>query len=130
MILLSVSKTDTEEDARLLAAKIVKLRIFSDDAGKMNLSVKDTGGDALVISNFTLMADYRHGNRPDYLRSAPPERARELYEYFISLLGTELGHVGTGKFGAHMEIDITCDGPVTIVMDSDVLKTPGGKLVE
>jgi D-tyrosyl-tRNA(Tyr) deacylase len=127
MILLGVAGTDTEEDAEKLAAKIIKLRIFSDGAGKMNLSVKDTGGEALIVSNFTLMADCRHGNRPDFLRSAPPERARELYEYFVRLMRAEIPQVGTGIFGAHMEINIVCDGPVTIVMDSADLKKSAGR---
>lgn len=127
MILLGVAGTDTNEDAEKLAAKIIKLRIFSDDAGKMNLSVADTGGEALIVSNFTLMSDCRHGNRPDFLRSAPPERARELYEYFVSLIKAGISHVGTGIFGAHMEINIVCDGPVTIVLDSGDLKKSAGK---
>lgn len=127
MILLGVAGTDTNEDAEKLAAKIIKLRIFSDDAGKMNLSVADTGGEALIVSNFTLMADCRHGNRPDFLRSAPPERARELYEHFVSLMKAGISHVGAGIFGAHMEINIVCDGPVTIVLDSGDLKKSAGK---
>ncbi len=126
LILLGVASGDTRHDAELLAAKIVKLRIFGDDDGKMNLSLKDIGGEALVVSNFTLLADYRRGNRPDYLGSARPEEAAELYEYFVELLRGELVRVGTGVFGAHMEINVTCDGPVTIVMESDALKKAGG----
>ncbi len=122
MILLGVAEGDTEEDAELLCAKICKLRIFSDENGKMNLSVKDTDGEALVISQFTLMANYRHGNRPDYLESAPPDEANRLYEYFVSLMTKELKHVGKGIFGADMEVGLINDGPVTIVMDSEVLK--------
>lgn len=122
MILLGVAQGDSEEDARLLATKIANLRIFCDDAGKMNLSVKDIDGEALVISQFTLMADYKKGNRPDYLESAPPAEADRLYEYFKSLMAGELRHVGCGIFGADMKVSLTNDGPVTIVMDSEVLK--------
>ena len=122
MILLGVAKGDTEEDARLLATKIVNLRIFTDENDKMNLSVKNIDGEALVISQFTLMANYKHGNRPDYLESAPPAEADKLYEYFKGLLAGELRHVGSGVFGAHMEVSLVNNGPVTIVMDSEVLK--------
>ena len=122
MILLGVAKGDTEEDAKLLANKIVNLRIFTDENDKMNLSVKNIDGEALVISQFTLMANYKHGNRPDYLESAPPAEADRLYEYFKGLLAGELRHVGSGVFGAHMEVSLINNGPVTIVMDSEVLK--------
>ena len=122
MILLGVAQGDSEEDARLLATKIANLRIFCDDAGKMNLSVKDIDGEALIISQFTLMANYKKGNRPDYLESAPPAEANRLYEYFKSLMATELRHVGCGVFGADMKVSLVNDGPVTIVMDSEVLK--------
>lgn len=124
MILLGVFKTDEKLDAELLAEKIVKLRIFSDENGKMNRSVLDVGGEALVVSNFTLCANYAHGNRPDYLNAEVPERALELYEYFISLLRGRI-RVETGKFGAHMSLSIENDGPITIVMDSDVLRKKG-----
>lgn len=122
MILLGVAEGDTETDAELLARKICNLRIFTDENDKMNLSVKDIDGEALVISQFTLMANYRHGNRPDYLASASPAEANRLYEYFKSLLGRELRHVGCGVFGAHMEVSLQNSGPVTIVMDSEVLR--------
>ncbi len=122
MILLGVARGDSEEDARLLATKICNLRIFTDENDKMNLSVRNIDGEALVISQFTLMANYKHGNRPDYLESAPPEEANRLYEYFVSLMSAELRHVGKGVFGAHMEVGLINDGPVTIVMDSEVLK--------
>lgn len=122
MILLGVANGDTEEDARLLATKICNLRIFTDENDKMNLSVKNIDGEALVISQFTLMANYKHGNRPDYLESAPPAEANKLYEYFASLMESELRHVGRGIFGAHMEVSLINNGPVTIVMDSEVLK--------
>ena len=122
MILLGVAEGDCEEDARLLSSKILKLRIFSDENGKMNLSVKDIGGEALIVSNFTLLANYKKGNRPDYMNAAAPARANELYEYFTSLMCAELAHVATGEFGADMAVSLLNDGPVTIVMDSQILK--------
>ena len=121
MLLLGVADGDTREDADALAKKLTGLRIFTDENDKMNLSIKDIGGEALVISNFTLLANYRKGNRPDYMQAAKPDAARELYEYFAGLLSRELSHVGMGVFGEHMQIDMRADGPVTIVMDSDVL---------
>ncbi len=122
MVLLGVAKGDTEEDARLLAEKIVKHRIFRDENGKMNLSVKDIGGEMLVVSQFTLLAEYRHGNRPDFFASAAPDEANRLYEYFITLVKEHVSHVGHGIFGADMDVSLTNRGPVTIVMDSEVLK--------
>jgi len=122
MILLGVARGDTEQDARLLAEKILKLRIFSDENGKMNLSVRDVDGEILCISQFTLLANYAHGNRPDYLDSAPPDEANRLYEYFISLVSSEVKHTGTGIFGADMKVSLLNDGPVTIVMDSEKLR--------
>ena len=127
LILLGVLKDDSSSDALLLADKIAKLRVFSDENGKMNLSVKDIGGGALVVSNFTLGANYSHGNRPDFFESAPPSVAEPLYEEFVSLLGERIDHVATGVFGADMQISIEADGPVTIVMDS--LKLGKGKKV-
>ena len=126
MILLGVANGDTEEDARLLVTKICNLRIFTDENDKMNLSLKNIDGEALVISQFTLMANYKHGNRPDYLESAPPAEADRLYEYFKALMSAELKHVGSGVFGAHMEVSLINNGPVTIVMDSEVLKKKKG----
>lgn len=122
MILLGVAEGDTELDAELLCRKIVNLRIFTDEAGKMNRSIKDIDGEMLVISQFTLMANYRHGNRPDFLASAKPEEANRLYEYFQTLARAEVRRVECGVFGAHMQVSLCNDGPVTIVMDSDVLK--------
>ena len=122
LLLLGVWQDDTEKDADLLAAKIAKLRIFEDENGKMNRSVNDVSGNVLAVSNFTLCANYRHGNRPDYISAQKPQRANELYEYFVSLLRTLVnGGVQTGEFGADMEISASLDGPVTIVMDSKVL---------
>lgn len=122
MILLGVAKGDTEEDARLLATKISKLRIFCDENDKMNLSIKDVDGEVLVVSQFTLFANYKKGNRPDYFGAAEPSVAIPLYEYFVDLMRAEVKHVGTGVFGADMQVSILNDGPVTIVMDSNLLK--------
>jgi D-tyrosyl-tRNA(Tyr) deacylase len=122
MILLGVSKDDVKLDAELLATKISKLRIFCDENGKMNLSVKDVDGEALIVSQFTLLANYKKGNRPDYFGAGSPDHANELYEYFVELMRKEVKHVGTGEFGADMQVSILNDGPVTIVMDSNVLK--------
>ena len=122
MILLGVAQGDTELDAELLCKKIVNLRIFQDENGKMNRSIKDIDGEMLVISQFTLLADYRHGNRPDFLASAKPDDANRLYEYFKSLVSKEIRRVESGVFGAHMDVTLLNNGPVTIVMDSEVLK--------
>lgn len=121
LILLGVKDGDTERDATLLADKISKLRIFSDENGKMNLSVKDVYGSVLVISNFTLMANYKKGNRPDYMSGAKPGDANRLYEYFCNYIST-LVPTEKGIFGADMKVDLLNDGPVTIVMDSEILK--------
>ena len=122
LILLGVADGDTESDAELLCKKIAALRIFRDENDKMNLSVRDIDGEALVISQFTLLANYRHGNRPDFLASAKPDEAKRLYEYFTELLSRELRRVERGIFGADMKVSLTNDGPVTICMDSEVLK--------
>ena len=122
LILLGVAEGDTELDAELLCKKIAALRIFRDENDKMNLSIRDIDGEALVISQFTLLANYRHGNRPDFLASAKPDEANRLYEYFKGLLSRELRHVESGVFGADMKVSLTNDGPVTICMDSEVLK--------
>lgn len=124
-ILLGVTNTDTEEDARLLSEKISKLRIFSDQNGKMNLSLMDIDGEIMVVSNFTLNANYSHGNRPDYFSSAAPDEADRLYEHFKDLIRTKTKKLACGIFGADMRTEMSTDGPVTIVMDSNVLK--GGR---
>lgn len=121
-ILLGVEKDDTEYDADVLAEKISKLRIFNDENGKMNLSVIDIDGDAMVVSNFTLCANYAHGNRPDYLSAAAPDVANKLYEYFKNSISKYVKKIASGKFGADMITDMSTDGPVTIVMKSEVLK--------
>ena len=122
LILLGVADGDTELDAELLCKKIAALRIFRDENDKMNLSIRDIDGEALVISQFTLLANYRHGNRPDFLASAKPDEANRLYEYFKGILSHELRRVECGIFGADMKVTWTNDGPVTICMDSEVLK--------
>ena len=119
MLLLGITPEDTQQDADWLVEKISKLRIFDDANGVMNLSLLDTGGDALVVSQFTLMASYKKGNRPSYIHAAPPAVAIPLYEYFVAQLQQTLGRpVPTGQFGADMQVSLTNDGPVTIVMDS------------
>lgn len=119
LILLGVTPEDTEADADWLVGKISRLRIFDDADGVMNLSLLDTQGEALVVSQFTLMASYRKGNRPSYIHAAPPAVAIPLYEYFVAQLQQALGRdIPTGRFGADMKVSLTNDGPVTIVMDS------------
>ena len=119
VVLLGVMEGDTQSDAQLLAKKIAQMRIFSDQDGKMNLSLEQVGGEALVVSNFTLGGDWRSGRRPSFIRSARPEQAVPLYEYFIAQLGRyEIKSVQTGMFGADMQLHLINDGPVTLMMDS------------
>jgi D-tyrosyl-tRNA(Tyr) deacylase len=119
LVLLGVHEADDEADAAWLAAKIAKLRIFADAAGLMNLSVQDVGGDILVVSQFTLHAAYAKGNRPSFIAAAKPEHAIPLYERFINELEALLQkRVPAGVFGADMQVALTNDGPVTIIMDS------------
>lgn len=125
-ILLGVSSGDTEQDVCALVEKIAKLRIFCDENGKMNLSALDVGADVMVVSNFTLNANYSHGNRPDYLMSANPVVAESLYNLFVEKMSTKVKKLATGKFGSDMRTEMSTDGPVTIVMDSAVLLR-GGK---
>ena len=121
LILLGVAASDGERDADALADKIVKFRIFEDENGKMNRSVKDVGGSILAVSNFTLCGSYRHGNRPDFCATAaPPAVAEPLYEHFMERLRLSVP-VEAGRFGADMEVSLTNDGPVTFVLESDVL---------
>ena len=120
-VLLGVSKEDTERDAEVLAEKVVNLRIFTDENGKMNYSLMNIDGEMLVVSNFTLLASYRKGKRPDYMAAASPDEADRLYKYFTELCRKSVKRVETGVFGAHMITDMQTDGPVTIVMDSKVL---------
>lgn len=119
LILAGVAQDDTVEDAGWLASKLVRMRIFPDAAGKMNMSVADVGGGILLISQFTLFAETGKGNRPSFTAAAAPARAIPLYEALAARLAAELGRpIGTGRFGADMAVSLVNDGPVTIVMDS------------
>ncbi len=119
LVLVAVEEADTPEDIEWLAGKLVRLRIFADDAGLMNRSVQDVGGDILVVSQFTLFASTQKGNRPSYLRAARPEAAIPKYEAFVARLTAELGKpVHTGEFGADMQVALVNDGPVTITVDT------------
>ena len=119
LILLGIEEADTAEDIEWLAGKLVRQRIFPDEAGVMNRSVQETGGEVLVVSQFTLFASTKKGNRPSYSRAARPELAIPLYESFVQRLAAELGKpVATGVFGADMQVALVNDGPVTILMDS------------
>ena len=122
MVLLGVAAGDTRQEAELLCKKIVNLRVFEDDAGKMNRSILDIDGEMLIISQFTLMANCRHGNRPDFMASAKPDVAIPLYEYFKELAAESVRRVESGIFGADMKVSLLNDGPVTIVLDTDTLK--------
>jgi len=119
LVLLAVETGDTQADIEWLTGKIVRLRIFDDENGVMNRSVHEAGGEILVVSQFTLFASTKKGNRPSYSRSACPEIAVPFYEAFVTRLSQELGRpVQTGTFGAHMRVSLTNDGPVTIIIDS------------
>ncbi len=118
-VLLAVEDADTAEDVEWLSGKIVRLRVFDDDNGVMNRSVQEAGGGILLVSQFTLFASTKKGNRPSYSRSARPEIAVPLYEQFARQLAQDLGKpIQTGEFGAHMLVSLTNDGPVTIIIDS------------
>lgn len=119
MILLAVKETDTEEDLAYIKRKIANLRIFEDEEGKMNLSLKDTGGEILLVSQFTLYGDARKGNRPSFTESAGLEKANDYYEKLRGELTKEGFLVKTGQFQAHMEVSLVNDGPVTIILDSE-----------
>jgi len=124
VVLLGVALGDEESDARILAAKIANLRVFADAQSKFNLSILESGGQALVISQFTLIADARRGRRPSFDQAAAPDVAEALVDRFCQFLRDEGVPVQTGRFGAHMEVDIHNDGPVTIVLDTNDLKKP------
>jgi D-tyrosyl-tRNA(Tyr) deacylase len=120
LVLLGITHDDTEKDIDWLVNKLCKLRIFTDDEGKMNLSVSDVGGDMLVVSQFTLHADTKKGTRPSYVKAARPEVAIPLYEQFLGKLrDTFNGKVETGEFGAMMAVSLLNDGPVTILLDTE-----------
>ena len=123
LVLLAVENADTAEDIEWLSGKIVRLRIFPDDSGVMNRSVQEANGDILLISQFTLFASTKKGNRPSYLRSARPETAVPRYEQFIARLTQDFGRkIHTGEFGADMQVSLINDGPVTILIDSKMRK--------
>ena len=119
LILLGIGNEDTEEDINWLVHKIVNLRIFDDEQGVMNRNILDISGNIIVVSQFTLMASYKKGNRPSWIRAAGHETAIPLYESFVSALSAAMGRpVGTGEFGADMKVELLNDGPVTICMDT------------
>jgi D-tyrosyl-tRNA(Tyr) deacylase len=119
LVLVGIEDADNDEDITWLASKIVNLRIFNDSEGLMNVSVKDDGGDIIVVSQFTLHASTRKGNRPSYIRASKPPVAVPIYEKFVTVLSLELGkEVQTGEFGADMKVELLNDGPVTIVIDT------------
>lgn len=119
MILVGIEEADNQEDAEWLCKKVINLRVFDDENGVMNKSILDIDGNILVISQFTLHASYKKGNRPSYIHAAKPETAIPLYEYFCQILSEGLGkEIGTGKFGADMKVELLNNGPVTICMDS------------
>ena len=124
VVLLGVAAGDTAEDAHRLARKTAEMRIFSDAAGRFDLSLLDVGGEALVVSQFTLLADARKGRRPSFTRAAPPEEAEPLVEAFAAALRETGVEVRMGRFGARMLVDIHNEGPVTIFLDSEELERP------
>ncbi|HEY6395616.1 MAG TPA: D-aminoacyl-tRNA deacylase [Candidatus Binataceae bacterium] len=118
VVLLGVAKGDTEQDAAFIADRTIGLRVFADSEGKMNLAIDKVGGEMLVISQFTLLADTESGRRPSFAPAAQPEEARHLYENFISIAKNAGVRVEQGEFGASMEVELVNDGPVTIILDS------------
>lgn len=121
LILLGVGQDDDKQIADRYIDKILKLRIFADDNGKTNLSLQDVRGEILVVSQFTLYADCRKGNRPDFLKAANAKKAKELYEYFLEQIKERLGEVECGEFGADMKVTLVNDGPFTIILDEDLV---------
>ena len=121
MILIGVSAEDTDKDLRYMAEKVPNLRIFEDEAGKMNLSIKDVGGEILAVSQFTLYGDARGGRRPSFSTAARPEQANALYEQLVEAWRAQGIHVETGRFRAEMQVSLVNDGPVTMLMDSTKL---------
>lgn len=121
LIFLGVGSSDTKEIAGRYIDKILKLRIFADDQGKTNLSLEDVGGEILVVSQFTLYADCRKGNRPDFTRAAKGDKAREIYEYFTETIRARTGSVQCGVFAAEMKVSLVNDGPFTVILDEDLI---------
>ena len=122
LIFLGVGKEDDRMIADRYIDKILKLRIFADDMGKTNLSLKDVQGEILLVSQFTLYADCRKGNRPDFIKAGPVQKAVELYEYFLEQLKEKVEKVESGEFGADMKVSLVNDGPFTIILDEDIIK--------
>ncbi|GIM54589.1 D-aminoacyl-tRNA deacylase [Capnocytophaga cynodegmi] len=119
LILVGIEEADTDEDVKWLSSKVVNLRIFDDENGVMNLSVKDINGEIIVVSQFTLHASTKKGNRPSYIKATKPDISIPLYEKFVSQLKNDLGkEIGTGEFGADMKVSLCNDGPVTIIIDT------------
>ena len=121
LVLIGIAETDTREIADKLIRKMIGLRIFEDENGKTNLALKDVNGSLLLVSQFTLYADCRKGNRPSFVKAGAPEHAKQLYEYIIEECRKECGNVQCGIFGAHMKIELVNDGPFTVVLDSEEL---------
>lgn len=121
MVLIGVGEGDTEEIADKMIHKMINLRIFEDENGKTNLGLKDVGGSLLLISQFTLYADCKRGNRPSFVKAGAPDMAKELYEYIISKCKEEIEIVEQGEFGADMKVELLNDGPFTVLLDSDEL---------
>ena len=121
LVLIGITHEDTKEIADVLIKKLIKLRIFEDEAGKMNLALKDVNGELLLVSQFTLYADCKGGNRPAFINAAKPDYANELYEYIVDECKKEIAKVQTGIFGADMKVNLLNDGPVTIILDSEEL---------
>lgn len=117
LVLLGVTHEDTQENADFLVQKLVKLRVFTDENYKMNLSIKDIKGELLIVSQFTLYANCQKGNRPSFVEAAKPEQAEELYNYFVEKCRQEGINVQTGEFGAHMQVSLLNNGPVTIILE-------------
>ena len=118
LALVAVSREDTDKDLHWMARKIVELRIFNDNEAKLNMSLQDTGGELLVVSQFTLYGDCRKGRRPSYSDAAPPAEAEKMYEEFVAIMRRIMPDVQTGKFQAMMDVSLTNDGPVTLILDS------------
>ncbi|HEY0322980.1 MAG TPA: D-aminoacyl-tRNA deacylase [Pyrinomonadaceae bacterium] len=118
VVLLGIAQDDTEQDATYLVEKVINLRVFEDDEGRMNLSVLETGGALLVVSQFTLYGDVRRGRRPSWIEAAEPKLAEPLYEFFVREARRSIPHVATGSFRRMMEVELVNDGPVTILLDS------------